>query len=142
MKSPSTDTTLPARMAALQRIIPFHRMAETELGCLAEMLSARTYAPGAVLHRGGEPLARLLVVVRGSVRTETGELAGPVCGLASLFGASVVGPLAADATTGAEVMWMNKHTFFTLARECPEVVRGFLETGPAGGVVGDCRSDD
>jgi signal-transduction protein with cAMP-binding, CBS, and nucleotidyltransferase domain len=132
MNEPAPDPACLARLGALCRIAPFDRVREVELALLAEVAVSRAYAPGAPIHAGGAPLARLLIVTGGVVRDAEGRAVGPVCGLASMFDAALVGVLTADATEGAEVLWINKHTFFTLARECPELVTGFLELGPAG----------
>ena len=134
MNEPAPDPACLARLDALRRIAPFDRVREIELALLAEVAVSRTYAPGASIHAGDAPLARLLLVTSGAVRDADDHAVGPVCGLASMFDAALVGVLTADATEGAEVLWINKHTFFTLARECPELVTGFLELGPAGAV--------
>ena len=135
MNASPAESTGPARLAALRRIAPFDRVREVELALLAEVAVARGFVPGAALHAGGAPLVRVLVVTAGAVRDADGRTVGPVIGLASMFDATPVGALTADPVTGAEVLWINKYTFFTLARECPEIVRGFLEVGPAGAAL-------
>jgi hypothetical protein len=132
MNAPAADPACLARLAALKRVAPFDRVREVELALFAEVATARIFAPGAIVHHGGAPLARVLLVTAGAVRDTEGHAVGPVGGLASMFDGTPVGGLTADATAGAEVLWIGKYAFFTLARECPELIRGFLELGPAG----------
>ncbi len=134
MKAP-TDAELAIRLRALRRIAPFDRLGRQELGRLVEMTLMKRHAPGAGVHAGGAPLPRLLIVVAGGLHGAAGAEAGPVCGLASMFAETPEGPLFADPVAGAEVIEINKYTFFTLAHECPELVRGFLELGPQGARV-------
>jgi signal-transduction protein with cAMP-binding, CBS, and nucleotidyltransferase domain len=123
-------------MALLARVVPFDRLRPNELAVLAEAVQVRAFAPGAEVHAGGaEPPRKLLVITAGAVRNDAGTTVGPVEGLASLFDGRPVSRLRADENTGAEVLTINRHTFFTLAHECPELVRGFLELGPAGRTV-------
>ena len=123
-------------MAALARVAPFDRLRANELAVLAEAVQVRAFRPAAEVHADGtEPPRKLLVVIAGTVRDETGAAVGPVHGLASLFDGRPVARLVADASTGAEVITINRHTFFTLAHECPELVRGFLDLGPSGASV-------
>jgi signal-transduction protein with cAMP-binding, CBS, and nucleotidyltransferase domain len=124
------------KMAALARVAPFDRLRPHELAVLAEAVQIRLFAPAAEVHPGGaEPPRKLIVIVGGTVRDDTGSVVGPVHGLASLFDGRPVSRLLADGKAGAEVLTINRHTFFTLAHECPELVRGFLELGPAGALA-------
>ncbi len=126
------NETFPARLSALQAIAPFNRLREAECAVLAEAATPRHFPPQVIVHQGGLPLARLMIVIAGAVRNGAGAELGPVLGLGSLLDGQFLEQLTADPQTGADVLLVNKHTFFTLARECPEVLRGFLELGPAG----------
>jgi signal-transduction protein with cAMP-binding, CBS, and nucleotidyltransferase domain len=124
------------KMALLARVAPFDRLRPNELAVLAEAVQVRAFAPAAEVHAGGtEPPRKLLVIIGGAVRDDAGTAVGPIHGLASLFDGRPVRRLVADGQSGAEVLTINRHTFFTLAHECPEIVRGFLELGPAGAPV-------
>jgi hypothetical protein len=124
---PSTDRPL-----ALRAIAPFDRVRESELALLSRVLVTRSFAPGATIHRGAEPLAHLLVVTGGDARDPAGNPVGPIVGLGSLLADESMPPLIADRDLGAEILFINRPTFFTLVRECPELLRGFLEIGPTG----------
>ncbi len=136
----TADAELAGRLKALRRVAPFDRLGTQEIGRLVEMTVLKRHAPGVRVHAGEAPLPRLMVVVAGVLRAADGGAAGPVCGLASMFTEAPVGPLFADPAVGAEVIEINKYTFFTLAHECPEVVRGFLELGPQGEALAETGS--
>jgi hypothetical protein len=124
---PSAD-----RSAALRAIAPFDRVRESELALLSRVLAVRSFAPGVNVHRGGEPLTHLLIVAGGEVCDPAGAVLGPILGLGSLLADAPAPPLIADRARGAEIFFVNRPTFFTLVRECPELLRGFLEIGSAG----------
>ena len=77
-------------------------------------------------------MGRVYVVGSGSVLGANGAAIGPIGGIASLFDGADVGRLIADPKEGVHLVWVTKHAFFTVCRECPEVLRGFLELGAAG----------
>jgi hypothetical protein len=132
MNHDSSPRLSAARPLALQSIAPFDRVRESELALLSRVLVRRSFAAGAKVHRGAEPLAHLLVVIGGEVTDPGGNPVGPIIGLGSLLADEPAPHLMADRERGAEILFVNRPTFFTLVRECPELLRGFLEIGPAG----------
>jgi signal-transduction protein with cAMP-binding, CBS, and nucleotidyltransferase domain len=116
---------------ALRSIAPFDRVRESELALLSRVLLARSFAPGAEIHHGAGPLTHLLLVI-GGVSDSAGNSIGPIVGLGSFLADAPTPRLIADHHLGAEILFINRPTFFTLVRECPELLRGFLEVGPAG----------
>ncbi len=117
MKNDPASRPSPSRPLALRSIAPFDRVRASELALLSDVLLARAFAPGAKIHRGGEPLGRLLVIIGGAVRDPAGNAVGPILGLGSLLADEPTPPLVANRTAGAEILFINRPTFFTLVRE-------------------------
>jgi signal-transduction protein with cAMP-binding, CBS, and nucleotidyltransferase domain len=124
--------TAEAQLAMLRSISPFDRMVEDELAFLLAFADVRDHPPGAIVHRGIAASPRLQIVLAGAVREPCGAETGPVIGLAAMYAEPSPIILLADAIAGATLLSIDRQTFFTLARARPELVRGFLETGPAG----------
>lgn len=127
-------------LASLRAVAPFDRLPHGELALLLQFADVRQHSPGAIVHRGVTAPARLHVVLAGAVVDTAGAPAGPVLGLAAMFALPSPDPLAAHGTLGVTLLSIDRQTFFTLARAYPQLVRGFLEVGPAGLVVASERS--
>lgn len=127
-------------LADLRAVAPFDRLPDGELELLLQFAEVRQHPPGAIVHRGVTAPARLHIVLAGAVVDTAGGPAGPVLCLAAMFAPPSPDPLTAHATLGATLLSIDRQTFFTLARACPQLVRGFLEIGPSGRVVASERS--
>ncbi|HEY1721480.1 MAG TPA: hypothetical protein VGG27_09575 [Magnetospirillaceae bacterium] len=126
MTAPLSSSEREQRVAALRAIAPFDRLADLELALLVEVAAHRRYAPGAVVHHGEGGAPKLIMTIAGATRAASGSN-HPVAGLPSMFDPYAVERLVADDTVGAETLSLDRQTFFTVARECPALIRGFLE---------------
>jgi len=121
------------QLMAFRAVAPFDRISDDGLALLLEAVTSHAYAGGERVHPEASASPRLQIVIAGSVTDGSGATVGPVIGLAGMF-ADVLPPvLTAGASSGARIISLDRQTFFTLARASPELVRGFLELGPAGG---------
>jgi signal-transduction protein with cAMP-binding, CBS, and nucleotidyltransferase domain len=132
MTPAASDSTLVQKLFALRAVRPFDRLEANEAVLIARVARARAYPPGAVIHPGGAPLGRLLVLTEGAVRDGLGGAVGPIIGVRSLLHDLASPPLAADPAAGARLLELSKRHFYTLARECPALVIGLIELGEQG----------
>jgi uncharacterized protein len=130
MSAPASNAELARRAKLLGSVAPFDRLREDELGLLAEVVEVQKYEPGAVMHHGAGSRPRVVVVVAGSVVTASGSI-GAIAGLVSVFDSEAAEPIRAHPQFGAETLSIPRQTFFTVARECPKLIRGLLELGMA-----------
>ena len=121
--------SLLEKLFALRSVSPFDRLAPAELALIAEIAEPRAYAPGEIVHTGGDRLLRLVAVVDGRVLTEDDTSAGTLLGAASLVRNALAPRLVADPIAGARVLRLERGPFFTLLRECPAFTLGLLELG-------------
>lgn len=134
MKPPAPAPFAPSvfeRLCALRSVSPFDRLHPSDLLLLAELAQPRAYAPGEIIHGGDDRLARVLVVVGGSIHHTDGSNAGSLLGPDSLVRNTPVPQLRADPVAGARVLSLERGPFFTLLRECPAFTLGLLELGAA-----------
>ena len=120
-------------LAALRSVAPFDRISDDGLALLLEAVAIQSYAGGESVQTETSASPRLQIVIAGSVTDQAGALVGPVLGLAGMFTDAPLPALMAAVASGASVVSLDRQAFFTLARASPELVRGFLETGPGGG---------
>ncbi|SKB46912.1 Crp/Fnr family transcriptional regulator [Sphingopyxis flava] len=123
---------LAARALALGVHPPFDRLSAAELLLVARYFRRRVHAPGEIVLPAGQVAERLMVVMDGTALVADGPASSVFDAASTLFGL----PIRADyraGPDGAEILSLARPHLFTLARECPDFIVGFLsfEAGSA-----------
>ena len=125
--------TFLEKLFALKNMAPFDRLQDEELMLVARVARVREYpAEGLVMEEGQFP-GSLFVTVSGTLTGGKGNPLPRVVGHLELLEDVAMGQEVTAGEEGALCLTIGKSHFFTLVYECPEIVVGFLETGPIPG---------
>ena len=109
----------------------FTGLSGEELFPVGEIAEPRSYAPGEVVVRQGDPGDALFVVARGKLRVVKGDKTLREMDCGAVFGEMALldgAPRAAtvEAMTDAEVLRVPRSEFEALLDESPELARGVI----------------
>ncbi|MFN8391841.1 MAG: cyclic nucleotide-binding domain-containing protein [Bdellovibrionota bacterium] len=120
---------LSERILALRRLPLFSESGDHELIMLAEVARPRTFSPGAVICEAGQIASRVLLVVSGSVESDTGPEHSQMLGMASVLFETPIDRTVRAGATGAECLALDRSHVFTLVNESPRILLAPIDSG-------------